>query len=661
MKRPKKQSILSRIFLILLLSAGPAGLAQPELGACDQELDEVAARQVPRAEEAWASGNMREAERYLKQGLSLAKDNADALYLLGHIEFRKGNWQYAEGLWRHLQEVCPDYKPMLYYLLGLIEASKGDDQKAIALYRRFLASPMRDRGLEKEVQSALAEAETRARLTADPLPFDPEVIPNVSTSDDEYLATISPDQQTLYFTRKSKKVDRKSGPAVKVRMVEEFTAAQRQNNGSFERGKPLPSPFNQNFNEGSPTITADNTEMYFTVCRDVKGYKNCDVFYTDRDALGYWTTPRSVGDHINRRNNWESQPTVSANGDLLIFASDRPEGLGGIDLYMCTRLSDDSWSRPVLLPKGINTPQDEKSPFLHPDNKTLYFTSNGLPGLGGYDIFMARRQDSTWASPQNIGFPINSEEDDLGLFVSLDGQYGYFSSNKLNRNGGWDLFRFRMPEGRQPLAVKLITGQLQSTENKSFEGASVKVSSLKDERETTLRVDQETGRFAGTIEVQDDVEDLIVSLQHKEVAFSASYLTAANAVGENTVWQTKLQFEPLEIGKEYRINDINFSSNSYILSPSGKKIVESFAQYLKDHPNLKADIQGHTDNVGLAADNLALSRNRARAVYEYLVSLGISQGRLSHHGYGETRPIADNESEEGKAANRRTVFVVTSY
>ena len=650
-------------FCTLLLLSGNTLSAQPVLGVCDQEMDEVAARQVPRAEEAWASGNMREAERYLKQGLRLYKDNADALYLLGHIEFRKGRMQYAQGLWKRLEEVCPDYKPMLYYLLGLLQQQRGERAKAIKYYEKFLAQNNREITLDKEVKAALKEARLREELTNNPVPYNPEPVREISTSSDEYLATISPDQKAMYFTRKIKRIDRKSGPAVKARMVEEFTKANATPRGNFDRGKPLPAPFNRNYNEGSPTITADNTEMYFTVCQNMENYKNCDIFYTEKDAVGFWTTPLSIGDHINRRNTWESQPSVSANGDMLIFASDREGGIGGIDLYICFRNNDGSWTRPEVLPKGINTTQDEKAPFLHPDNETLYYTSNGLPGMGSYDIFYARRTDSSWASPRNLGYPINSEEDDLGLFVSLDGKWGYFSSNSINSDNNWDLYRFPLPQNAQPRNVRLISGRLKGPENTEFANAKVKITKASQGspgsgESSELRVDKETGRFAGTIKVNEkDPEDLIVTIEEKGIAFSSSYLPGKNTQKAEVV-ETELAYHPIEVGQEYTINDVNFESNSANLMEVSKKVIDRFARYLKNHPELSADIQGHTDNVGDDQANLRLSQQRAARVYKYLISKGVEPARLSHHGYGENKPIADNSTEKGRAANRRTVFVV---
>ena len=647
-----------RRLLIVLMLGGGSLWAQPELGYCEQEVDEVAQRQVPRAQEAWARGNMREAERYLKQALRLKKDYADALYLLGHFQIRKGDIRIAKGLWSTLKDVCPDYSPDLNFYLGVIYVEDGKHEKAIALLEEFLESPERDFGLDPQAKAALEEAELRKRLYANPVPFDPQPLPNVSTSADEYLATISPDQQTLYFTRKMKRVNRKDGPAAKVRMVEEFTKAVREADGEFERGKPMQKPFNKNYNEGGPTVTADNTELYFTVCRDREGYKNCDIFYSEKDDVGYWTTPRGIGDHINRRNSWESQPTVSANGDYLYFTSDRDTGIGGLDIYVCKRKLDGSWGDPEILPETINTRKDEKSPFIHPDGKSLYFTSNGHPGLGGFDIFYSQLRDSVWQEPVNIGYPINGKKDDLGLFVSLDGQFAYFSSNNIDKEKGWDIYRFELPQNTKPRTVSLITGTIDKSNNPDLKNTAIEIRNLKSKRVANLRVDEQTGRYAGTIELRPK-EDVILTVKKKGAAFSSTYVGSGKLQKQKVV-DTRLEVEELVVGKEYELNDIKFATNSYQLNEVSRNVIDEFVRYLQENPSVSADIQGHTDNVGDAQSNLTLSRNRARVVYNYVVEQGISPSRLSYHGYGENKPIADNSTAEGRAQNRRTVFVVTS-
>lgn len=655
--RKRKLKFKSRV-LFLLLFFTTSVIAQPELGECEQQVDELISAQIPRAEKAWKQKNYREVERYLEKCLRLDPTYAHALYLLGELNLRKGEIRKAQFLWEKLLEVCPSYKADIPYFLGVIYLESGDYDKAIVFIERFLANPERDFGFDKEAKKALADAKLNRRLMSNPVEFNPRPVQRISTPADEYLATISPDQKTIFFTRRSRKVNRKDGPAASARLVEEFCQSIRQADGNFEMGAPMPSPFNTSYNEGGPSITADNTELYFTVCEDLDGYKNCDIYYTELDAYGYWTTPKSVGDHINRRDSWESQAAVTANGDYLYFTSNREGGKGGLDLYRCHRLADDSWSAPVNLPNEINTTRDEKSPFIHSDSKTLYFTSNGHPGLGGFDIFYVQAiNDSAWNEVSNIGYPINSKDDDLGLFVSLDGSTGYFSSNTLRANNGWDLYQFDLPETAKPEEVFLLSGTLEADEG--LETASIEVKNLKTKEVTKIKVDEQTGNFARVLS-NDDASDYIVKVEKKGAAFSSRYISAESRLKEPIV-NTSLEIRKLEVGREYTLNDINFGSNSAVLDEAAKAIISEFVDFMKDNEGVKADIQGHTDNVGDANSNEALSKQRAQAVYNYAISLGMNSNRLVWHGYGEKKPIASNDSEEGRAKNRRTVFVLTAH
>jgi outer membrane protein OmpA-like peptidoglycan-associated protein/tetratricopeptide (TPR) repeat protein len=644
------------VFLFLLLSTSL--LAQPELGECEQEVDEVISNQIPRALKAWKVKNYREVERYLEKSLRLDPTYAPALYLLGELNLRKGEIRKAKFLWEKLLKECPHYKPEIPYLLGVIYLESGEYEMAISFIEQFLANSERDFGFDKEAKTALKDAKLNLKLMANPKAFQPSPVQRISTSADEYLASISPDQKTMFFTRRSRKVNRKDGPAASARLVEEFCKAVKQANGEFEMGAPMPSPFNTSYNEGGPSITADNTELYFTVCLDIEGYKNCDIYYTELDPYGYWVTPKSVGDHINRRDSWESQASVTANGDFLYFTSNREEGQGGLDIYRCKRLPQGNWSAPVSLPAGVNTSRDEKSPFIHSDSKTLYFTSNGHPGLGGFDIFYVQaKTDSTWFSANNIGYPINSKDDDLGLFVSMDGKTGYFSSNTIRANTGWDLYKFELPQEARPDEVFLLSGTLSAEDG--LDSAVVEIKNLNTKEVSKIKVDLETGNFARVLSNQSN-DDFIIKVEKKGAAFSSRYISAESRVKEPIV-EASLELKKLEIGREYTLNDINFLSNSDALDNAARAIIEEFVAFMVDNETVKADIQGHTDNVGDAGSNEQLSKKRAKAVFEYALSLGMSNSRLVWHGYGESRPIESNDDDSGRAKNRRTVFVLTAH
>ena len=648
-----------KIFLLFFFCVSMVKMsAQPELGECNTDTVELANQQIPKALKNWRANNYREAERYLRKALMIDENQPDALYLYGDLMVKKFNLEKAESLWSQLLEVCPGYKAEVKYFLGSILLENGKRKEAIALFDSFLGDPSRDRGYDTEVEKARDEAVLKEQLLGNPIDFKPTAVKGLNTREDEYLATISPDQETMFFTRKSQKVNRKDGPAARVRMVEEFSKSARVNTEKFEQGAPMPEPFNKSYNEGGPSITADNTELYFTVCEDIKGYKNCDIYWSELDGFGYWSTPRSIGDHINRRDTWESQPSVSANGDALYFTSNREGGIGGLDLYEIRRDADGEWSAPRNLGRSINTSNNEKTPFIHSDSQTLYFTSDGWAGLGGYDIFLAKaKNDTLWNKPQNIGYPINTPKDDLGLFVSLDGKTGYFATNKLDVVTGYDIYEFTMPEAARPEEVVLVAGTLKDENDNPVEEAKLELKNLRTNQIEEVKVDKETGNFARVVQSRPE-EDLILTVKKKGAAFSSKYISTEKEAPK--VVKAPLQAATLEVGKEYTLNDIKFASNSAQLDKTARSVIDEFVEYLNDNQELRADIQGHTDDVGNPADNMNLSKRRAKTVYDYVLQKGISVGRLSHHGYGETKPLKPNSNEENRAVNRRTVFVVTA-
>ena len=647
--------------------------AQIELGECDKLCSPKAEKFAQSALKAFKAKNVLEVKRYCEMALRDDPDCPHALYIYGEMNVRQGKVKQAEAAWVRLLSVCPDYKHDVYFFLGVVMVENDKLESGLEKLKKFLTLPDRDRAYDKEAKKIITEFELINQLKSNPIVFNPKPLLDICTSEDEYLPVISPDGSLCFFTRRKKEIDRKSGPSPVERMVEKFSMASIQANGRFEPGKALSAPFNQKYNEGGPTITANNKELYFTVCEQLpSGYKNCDVYYTFKDELGYWVDLRSVGDHINREDSWESQPSVTPNGDWLYFASNRTGGMGGIDIYRCARNLDGTWAAPENLGKTINTDKDEKAPYIHSDAQTLYFSSNGHPGLGGFDVHYAQWANGDWQSPVNVGYPINSQEDELGLIVSLDGKTAFFSSNKLQGKGGWDIFYFNMPDEIRPEKVALINGTL-NTEDGSLEGVQLRIKNLDDNTIQQITVEKETGKYTAVVTLKP-TQDLIITAEKEGAAFSSRYIDASEMLAElalapepeegeafpkpTPINTTDLEIKKIKLNEEYRLNDIFFATNSYDLTKRSQRILEEFTLFLQSNPRVKIEIQGHTDNVGNKSDNQMLSQNRARVVYEYLIEKGIKSSRMTHRGFGPDKPLASNDTEEGKSQNRRTVFVI---
>ncbi|HNP99222.1 MAG TPA: OmpA family protein, partial [Bacteroidia bacterium] len=334
------------------------------------------------------------------------------------------------------------------------------------------------------------------------------------------------------------------------------------------------------------------------------------------------------------------------------------ESRPSLELKMIEKREDGSWSKAIRLGSTINTNGNEKSPFLHSDSRSLYFSSDSLPGLGGYDIFMSKMDDKGhWGKPVNIGYPINTEADEVGFFVSTDGKTGYFASNKINNGaGGYDIYSFDLYPDVRPNKVYFQRGDMNGPRNEEIVKASIEIKDASTKQITKIDVDSVTGEYAFVVNFD---HDLLLSVKKEGYAFESQYISTRDTINEEPV-KRDIELKKLEVGGQYTINDILFNTNSTDLNDTIKTVLDEFSDYMKLNPKLRVSLHGHTDNIGNPNDNMTLSENRAKAVFDYLVSRGIDKARMTYKGFGETKPIASNATESGKARNRRTVFVVTS-
>jgi outer membrane protein OmpA-like peptidoglycan-associated protein len=423
--------------------------------------------------------------------------------------------------------------------------------------------------------------------------------------------------------------------------------------GEFNKGEPMPPPFNKaaNGNEGGATVTIDNKHLFFTVNKA----GNFDI-YTSDEVKGKWTEPVSIGSNVNDPKLWDSQPSVAPDGKTLYFASFRDSINMTSDIYVTKKDDKGNWGKPQPLPAPINTKGNEKTPFMHPDNKTFYFSSDALPGMGGYDIYMSKlKEDGSWSTPINVGYPINTEADEVGFFVSTDGKKGYYASNSLKGIGGYDIYEFDLPEKVRPEKVLFIKGEVEG-DKEAIASAKIELKKAKGKENYEVTYDTLTGKYASVVAFNDD---FMLTVKKQGYAYNSAYFSKEDSTLEAPK-KVNLQLKKTEVGQSYKLNNILFSTNSSELNSQDKNILTDFSDYLKLNQGLKVAIQGHTDNSGSPADNMKLSEDRAKSVFDFLSQNGIEKSRLSYKGFGETKPVASNDIEEGKAQNRRTEFVILS-
>jgi outer membrane protein OmpA-like peptidoglycan-associated protein/tetratricopeptide (TPR) repeat protein len=682
-----------RIWAAVLLGvamAAPLHAQDEEAGPCDKPTNKEVLKLL---EAAARAKDPAERHQKLKATQEVDPECMECLFQLGISAYNRasagaGNFDAGIGYLEKVREKCPDHHSDLYYYLGTMYYAQDKFPEAAQAFDKFLKFPSDDpskmaKDVDKktsDVNEVMPELQFHADFYRDTRPFNPVVMRGVCTGADEYLPMFSPDNELLFFTR-VKQVQAKGDIVSKA--VEELTEARRPDvKADFDQGKALPDPFNTGDSYGGVTVSVNNKEMFVTVCTPVPGtqYRNCDIFRTHYDSrvdfgsgkVAYeWTALEDLGPSVNTPDGWESQPTLSADGRTLYFATVRKDSKG-TDIYMSTRDDKGQWGPAKPVPGPINTSGDEKAPFLHSDSHTLYFAARppkdpagkddptrGHRGIGGYDVFFSHlNDDGTWSKPRNIGNPINTPQDDHGLIVSADGRTAYFASSRFRGVGGLDIYGFELPKDARPEDVLLVKGEVRDEAGQLVKDAKVEIKYTDTQETEVIEVDGSDGRYATVLRLKPGA-DVVMTVKKEGHVFDSRVFSTEDTV-RGGVAAMDMKVERIEVGRSYRVSDIRYATGKADVTKGSEHILDELIVFLRENPTIKIKIQGHTDNVGSQADNMALSHDRAFTVYSYLQEHGIAGARLAFEGYGPTKPIASNDTEEGRARNRRTEFVITS-
>lgn len=568
--------------------------------------------------------------------------------------------------WMKIVDICPEYRNFFHTMkLGDYYFSKREFENAKPYFEKIMAAP---NAFKKDIRYAnerLKDIETYVKLITDSVPFSPIKLEGPSTGHDEYLPMLSPDNRYLYFTRKMP--DETKGAADKG-FSEQFIKSRKMGR-KYSGGIPMPSPFNLGQYQGGVSVSVNNKLLFITIV-DVIPYRgkdragfgrmfdNADIFFSEYKN-GKWGKLESIGSNINTPTTWEAQPSISADNKTLYFTRVVNPFGGDMDIYKSERQKDGSWGDPINLGAPINTPGDEKSPFMHSDSYTLYFSSNYHIGMGGYDIFYSTMDNETknFKDPINIGNPINTTKDEHGFIVSKDGDKAYYGSDEDGKD--LNIYHFDLYEEARPKAVAFVNGEIKNNLGEVPEGAQVMLKNTATNQEVEAVIDEETGDYVAVIAIDKD-QDVMLTAKKKGFAFSSQLISSDEIVVGKPVKTEKVAIKPIEVGESYQINDINFATNSFEITPRITTVLNEFIDFLKLNDNLKIAINGYTDNIGDPEQNLTLSQKRAEAVYNYLVLEDITPTRLTYKGFGETNALASNDTEAGRRKNRRTEFVIMS-
>lgn len=458
----------------------------------------------------------------------------------------------------------------------------------------------------------------------------------------EYFPSLTIDGNRLVFTRR-------------VNNMNEDFFESYQTAAGWSKAMPLPGELNTADNEGAQTISQDGQWLIFTGCNMEDGAGSCDLYISYLTKNG-WSQRSNMGRVINTEF-WESQPSLSPDKRSLYFAARHPSGLGGSDLYVTHLQPNGRWGAPINLGTGINTAGDESSPFIHPDNQTLYFTSNGHPGYGGTDLYLLRRNaDGTWGQPINLGYPINTIDDEGTLTIASDGITAYYASDGADSKGGLDLYTFQLPEHIRPIRTLWVSGKVYDIQTGEGLPAAVELIDFKNNQPLSKVQTQENGSYLVTLPVG---KQYVLHVNRKGYLF---YTGSFDLSGSNSdsVFTVNIPLTPIVPGAALVLRNIFFDTNSDALQPLSLAELDQVVQLMQQNPALVIEISGHTDAIGKPADNQILSEKRAQSVVHYLIQQGINSERVRAKGYGATQPVADNNTEQGRAQNRRTELRVVT-
>lgn len=647
-------SIRTTLYLFLLIIYAGCAIAQPR-NSDVSSLKKKDQKVLAEARSELSLGKFEHATELLDGLIDRYPVLTDLYYLRAMSNDGAGKLTAAIGDLRKGISLSPGNQGRPQKELGDLLMKDGQFDAAITAYEVFrssLAEGSRPERLE-QAEELVDKARVAKNLAEKPVPFAPVPVPGgINTKEHlEYFPNLSIDGKRMILTR------RVEGNQ------EDFYLSELLEDGSWSVAQPLDG-VNTEFNEGAQTITADGNYLVFTACNRPDGAGSCDLYFAEKEEVG-WTRAQNLGPTINTRD-YEAQPSISADGQLLFFSSNRPGGQGNTDLYISGRLPDGSWSAPVNLGATINTRGRDQYPFWAADGKTLFFTSSGHPGLGGDDLFRAELQpDNSWGKPVNLGYPINTAGDETNLFVALGGSIAYFSKGLRDPETGKidvDIYQFDLPAELRPAAATYAEARVTDATTGQPLTATVR---LRPTDQSAPAMARRTGPEGHFLTVLPSGKDYALTVDEPGYLFHSERFSLTEGFTQTDPYQLEIALEPVadavasggnEEDGSTAFKNVLFESGSATLLPVSFDELDRLVELLTKVPELSVDIAGHTDDVGGDAANLKLSENRAASVKTYLIEQGIAENRISTTGYGKSKPVASNDTEEGRAKNRRTTF-----
>lgn len=586
------------------------------------------------------------AEQYLKDAIKADKKFQNAYLILAEVYWDQHKYEDAIKYYEKGLAIDSGFYPRGYINKAKLEIKTYRYSDALESYLVFLKLAPENSKYLDEAKRGIKQARFGIYAMENPVDFKPVNLgPNINSPFHEYWPALSADEQTLVITRRVSYYD----VMIENSEQEDFFFSKFEE-GQWSQMKNAGPPLNTSKNEGAQSISADGSLMVFTKCRQKGVIGRCDIFYSERSG-DEWSKPKNIGEPVNSAYR-ETQPSLSADGRTLYFASNRPGGKGKMDIWLSIRNEDGSWASPKNLGDSINTSGNEKSPFIHHDNRTLYFSSDTHIGMGDLDLFITRKDDNgIFTEVQNLGYPINTPNDEFGLIVNAKGNMAYYASG-MNEKNGKDIYQFPLYEKARPQEVSYLKGKVFDEESRKRLRAKFELYNLMNGQLISRSFsDERTGEFLLCIPTN---QNYMLNVEKRGYLFYSDNFALKGIYHLEKPFLKDIPLDAVKIGKSIVLRNIFYETDSYSLRDESKYELTKIVRFLKNNPSIRIEIGGHTDNKGTEFYNNSLSKNRAKTVVDFLSQNGIEIERLTYKGYAYSTPIDSNNTEEGRANNRRT-------
>lgn len=643
-----------------------------------------------------AMRNLKRGDRYMKKNIGynyftalqhyllayeLNSKNALLNYKIGICYLHSTQKNKAQEMLESAYKINPNVADDIHFYLGKAYHINHDFEKAILHFSKQKENLKPEQAvLTEKINREMAQCYYAQEMAKKPIRvFIDPVFNNPSMRISDYAPVVNQEDNTMYFT--SRRSNNLGGKRDKKRDNDfyEDIYVSKNINGVWQNATNAGKRFNSKYHESIVNFSPDSKHLLY-----YGGYKGGTLYIVDLKSNGKWKKPKKLSRNFNTKYR-ETSACFSPDNKILYFTSDRPGGFGGLDIYYSVMDDKFKWSDPINMGAAINTPFDEENISLSPDGKTLYFSSMGHRNFGGFDIFKSTFVSEKWTEAENIGYPVNSADNDMYFTITKDLKRGYYSTGNSKNlkfsdifmitflgpekpmNYGWDKdklaqsllpvneIKYEAPVMLKTTPITVLKGTIKDEKDKTVVAANIElIDNSKNEKLASFASNPNTGEY---LVMLPSGKNYCLAIKAEGYLFhSENFDIPSSALYQEVI--KDILMKKIEVGKKIVLKNIFFDTGKFKLRPESYAELGILKQLLLDNPELKIEISGHTDNVGNAKSNQKLSQNRAKAVVDYLINEGISTLRLKYAGYGSTQPVATNKTAKGRQENRRTEFKI---